>query len=107
MSHGTQKTACTAELSRYPLFKDIEASLCVVGKDKNKNRTTSLNRSFYKKTESVFYFIKQWRNNKNALQKRGNKSAMRDTRPSIKQQLQKNISQDWFKAQTNITEQRL
>ena len=32
---------------------------------------------------------------------------MRDTRPSIKQQLQKNISQDWFKAQTNITEQRL
>ena len=69
MSHGTQKTACTAELSRYPLFKDIEASLCV---DKNKNRTRTkigqplLTEAFIRK-QSQFFTLLNGDKNKNRI----------------------------------------
>ena len=47
------------------------------------------------------------RNNTNALQKRGDKKkqqCVKNTRSSIKQQLQKKFSQDWFEAQNDISD---
>ena len=59
-----------------------------------------------KKSQTVLWFIKQWRNiyNTSALQKRGNKNqqCVKNTRFSIKQQ--KKLSQDWLKAQNDISD---
>ena len=77
----------------------------LLAKIRTKIRQPSLTWSFYlrKKSQSV---IKQRRNNTNALQKRGNKKqqCVKNTRSSIKQLLQKKFSQDWFKAQNDISD---
>ena len=99
----TENKACRAELGRYPLSIDIKASLlCHWQRLEQISDNPLLHEAFIYARNHVSFMIYT-----NALQKRGNKTSnvlIKNSRFSIKQQLHKKISQDWFKAQNDISD---
>ena len=107
----TQKTKPVEQnrLGRYPLSIDVKASLlCYWQKLEQKSDNPLLNEAFiYARNHSQFYDLLNSDETmqvhyKNEVIK--NQQCVKSTRSSIKQQLQKNFSQDWFKAQNDISD---
>ena len=106
---NTENKACRAELGRYPLSIDVKASLlCYWQKLEQKSDNPLLNEAFiYARNHSQFYDLLNSDETiqihyKNEVIK--NQQCIRYTPSSIKQQLQKKFSQDWFKAQNDISD---
>ena len=107
----TQKTKPVEQnrLGRYPLSIDVKASLlCYWQKLEQKSDNPLLNEAFiYARNHSQFYDLLNSDETiqvhyKNEVIK--NQQCVKSTRSSIKQQLQKKFSQDWFKAQNDISD---
>ena len=103
----TENKACRAELGRYPLSIDIKASLlCYWQRLEQKSDNPLLNEAFiYARNHSQFYDLLNSDETiqihyKNEVIK--NQQCVKDTRSSIKQQLQKKLSQDCFKLETTF-----
>ena len=106
---NTENKACRAELGRYPLSIDVKASLlCYWQRLEQKSDNLLLNEAFiYARNHSQFYDLLNSDETiqvhyKNEVIK--NEQCVKSTRSSIKQQLQKKFSQDWFKAQNDISD---
>ena len=102
-----KQTLCRAELGRYPLSIEIKASLlCYWQRLEQKSDNSLSNEAFiYARNHSHFYDLLNsdeiiQMHYKNEVIK--NQQCVKNTRSSIKQQLQKKFSQDWFKAQNDI-----
>ena len=105
----TENKACRAELGRYPLSIDIKASLlCYWQRLEQKSDNPVLNEAFsYARNHSQFNDLLNSDETiqmyyKNEVIK--NQQCVKNTRSSIKQQLQKKFSQDWFKARNDISD---
>ena len=98
-----------AELDRYHVSIDIKASLlCYWQRLEQKSENPLLHDAFiYARNHSQFYGLsnsdeKIQMHYKNEVIK--NQQCVKNNRSSIKQQLQKKFSQDWFKAQNDISD---
>ena len=93
----TENKACRAELGRYPLSIDIKASLlCYWQRLEQKSDNPLLHEAFiYVRNHSQFYDLL---NSGETIQMTKKQQCIKNTRSSIKQQLQKKFSQNWFKA---------
>ena len=104
-----ENKACRAELGRYHLSIDIKASLlCYWQRLEQKSDNPLLKEAFiYARNHSQFCDLLNSDETiqmhfKNEVIK--NQRCVKNTRSSIKQQLQKKFSQDWFKAQNDISD---